>query len=217
MSQGIVSNGSAPNCSQVHSCCSATMPSIRSRQVSVGTSGVGPAVSTGKPDSAYWPGGSRAASSADVRRRPVNPRDTNALIWAPRTILTDTWRSRTVLAPLCAAVSPTCSARDGDRCERARDGRDARGPALKKGLGGLHLERAGKEEALATVALLVLQDRELLLELDALGERFDRERLAQLHQRVHERLALAILGQPGDERAVDLQRVDLETLQVRQR
>jgi hypothetical protein len=39
--------------------------------------GVGPAVSTGKPDSAYWPGGSRAARSSETRRRPLKPREMN--------------------------------------------------------------------------------------------------------------------------------------------
>src|SRR5215218_348608 len=53
------------------------MPSIRSRHSSVETSGVGPAVSTGKPGSLYWPGGSRSAKSSGVRRRPLNPRETN--------------------------------------------------------------------------------------------------------------------------------------------
>src|SRR4051812_716908 len=53
------------------------MPSIRKLHSSVGTSGVGPAVSTGQPDSAYWPGGSRSASSSGARRRRLKPRETN--------------------------------------------------------------------------------------------------------------------------------------------
>src|SRR5258708_22850552 len=40
--------------------------------------GVGPAVSTGKPRSTYWPGGSRAARSSETRRRPVKPREMNS-------------------------------------------------------------------------------------------------------------------------------------------
>ena len=64
MSQGTSSNGSSWNSSQVHSACSATMPSMRKPHSpgSVETSGVGPAVSTGNPGSKYWPGGSRSAS-----------------------------------------------------------------------------------------------------------------------------------------------------------
>src|SRR3954454_10927114 len=76
MSQGTSSKGSSANSSQDHSVGSATMPSMRRRHSPVGTSGVGPAVSTGKPDSAYWPGGSRSATSSGVRRRPLNPRET---------------------------------------------------------------------------------------------------------------------------------------------
>src|SRR4051794_5996735 len=76
MSQGTSSKGSSANSSQDQSVGSATMPSMRRRHSSVDTSGVGPAVRTGKPDSAYWPGGSRSASSAGVRRRPLNPRET---------------------------------------------------------------------------------------------------------------------------------------------
>src|SRR3954447_13357557 len=76
MSQGTSSKGSSANSSQDHSVGSATMPSMRRRHSPVGTSGVGPAVSTGKPDSAYWPGGSRSVSSSGVRRRPLNPRET---------------------------------------------------------------------------------------------------------------------------------------------
>src|SRR3954451_18795016 len=76
MSQGTSSKGSSANSSQDHSVGSATMPSMRRRHSPVGTSGVGPAVSTGKPDSAYWPRGSRSASSSGVRRRPLNPRET---------------------------------------------------------------------------------------------------------------------------------------------
>jgi len=43
--------------------------------------------------------------------------------------------------------------------------------------------------------------------LDALGERFDGESLAELHERVDERLALLVSGSTRDERAVDLQGV----------
>ena len=79
----------------------------------------------------------------------------------------------------------------------------------------LRLERAREQVALAAVAVLLLQQRELLAVLDALGERLDRERLAELHERADQRLAFGVLGELGDERAVDLQRVDGEALQVR--
>ena len=68
--------GSAWTSSQVHSCGVATSPSIFSRQSARSIRGVGPAVRTGNPRSAYWPGGSLVACSAG-RRRPLNPRDTN--------------------------------------------------------------------------------------------------------------------------------------------
>src|SRR5215218_9550984 len=63
--------------SQVHSVGVLTSPSTLNRQEARSTRGVGPAVSTGNPGSAYWPGGSRVASPAAGRRRRLNPRDTN--------------------------------------------------------------------------------------------------------------------------------------------
>ena len=80
MSQGTVSNGSAWNSSQVHSCWAPTMPSMRKPHSSASTCGVGPAVSTGKPLSTYWPGGTRSASSAGVWRRRWKPRETKLLM-----------------------------------------------------------------------------------------------------------------------------------------
>ena len=56
-----------------------------------------------------------------------------------------------------------------------------------------------------------------LLLLDALGDRLDRERLAELHEGVDQRLALLVVLRAQDERPVDLQRVDGEPLQVSQR
>ena len=55
-------------------------------------------------------------------------------------------------------------------------------------------ERAGEHEALAAVALLVLQLAELLVLLDALGQRLQAELLAELHERVQERLRLDRVG-----------------------
>src|SRR6185312_8727514 len=45
----------------------------------------------------------------------------------------------------------------------------------------------------------------------------DRERLAELDERAQQRLAFGVLSELGEERAVDLQRVDGEALQVRER
>jgi hypothetical protein len=79
MSHGTSSDGSSWKSSHDHSRCSPTMPSIRSDHSVGSTRGVGPAVSTGKPGSRYWPGGSRACSSSGTRRRPPNPREMKPL------------------------------------------------------------------------------------------------------------------------------------------
>ena len=54
-------------------------------------------------------------------------------------------------------------------------GSDVLGPVLKELLGGSYVEGTGEQEALATVAVLVSEQGELLLLLDALGEGLDRE------------------------------------------
>src|SRR4029453_10844164 len=78
MSPSKLEPGRAWTSSQVHSRGLATSPSIFRRQSARSTRGVGPAVSTGNPDSAYWPGGSRLACPAwSGGRRRLNPRDTN--------------------------------------------------------------------------------------------------------------------------------------------
>src|SRR4051812_23913742 len=79
MSRVMVSNGSALKPSVLHSFSLATMPSIRKLQSSGSTIGVGPAVSTGQPDSAYWPGGSLSPYSS-CRLRPPKPREMKSLI-----------------------------------------------------------------------------------------------------------------------------------------
>ncbi len=78
-------------------------------------------------------------------------------------------------------------------------------------------ERAGEEEALGEVAALELQRADLAVLLDTLGERLQAERLAELDQGVRERVRLAGEREAGDERAVDLERVDGELAQVGQR
>ena len=78
-------------------------------------------------------------------------------------------------------------------------------------------ERPGEDEALPAVALLLLELAELLVLLDALGERLQAELLAELHERVQQRPRLGRVGDRRDERAVDLQDVDRELAQVRER
>src|SRR4029077_8368009 len=95
-----------------------------------------------------------------------------------------------------------------------QDRSDPVGPVLKKRFCGRHVEGTSKQEALPAVAVLVSEHGELLLLLDALGERLDRESLAELHESVQQRLALLVVSEPGDERSVDLQCVDGELLQL---
>ena len=78
-------------------------------------------------------------------------------------------------------------------------------------------ERAGEHEALAAVALFLLQLTELVLLLDALGERLQPELLAELHERADERARLGRVADRAHERAVDLEDVDGELPQVRER
>src|SRR4029453_8881788 len=78
MSPSKVDPGRVCASSQVHSLGVLTRPSTFSRQSARLTRGGGPAVSTGNPGSAYWPGGSLVACPAcSGRRRRLNPRDTN--------------------------------------------------------------------------------------------------------------------------------------------
>src|SRR5271154_298407 len=91
------------------------------------------------------------------------------------------------------------------------------GPVLKELLGIGHAEGPGKQEALPAVAILASEQGQLFLLLDALGEGLDRERLAELHKGVDQRLPLLVVLQAKDERPVDLQRVDRESLQVSER
>src|SRR5918998_3498724 len=70
----ISSEGSCLNSSQVHLLGSSTSPTIEKSHSSSGVRGVGPAESTGKPSSKYWPGGS---FSSCLLRRPKKPREKN--------------------------------------------------------------------------------------------------------------------------------------------
>ena len=69
MSFVIVSLGSARNSSHVHVFASATSPVMVKSHSSSGVCGVGPAESTGKSSTRYWPGGTRPESPSS-RRRP---------------------------------------------------------------------------------------------------------------------------------------------------
>jgi hypothetical protein len=73
MSTVTVSDGSARNSSHDHDLGSSTAPAMVKLHSSSGVLGVGPAESTGKSVSTYWPGGTRAGSTS--ARRPRKPRD----------------------------------------------------------------------------------------------------------------------------------------------
>ena len=84
------------------------------------------------------------------------------------------------------------------------------------------LERGGfqrrrEQVALAAVAAELAQAGELGLVLDALGDRAQAEAAAELDERLDQRVALVRARRRGDERAVDLQRVDRQLLQVGER
>ncbi len=75
----------------------------------------------------------------------------------------------------------------------------------------------GTRRALAELAALSLQLGELWDLFDPFGQRLEMQGPAQLHDGVDEGSALGRLAHPGDERAIDLQRVDREVLEVGQR
>src|SRR6185437_5677923 len=72
----IASAGRAVNCRQSQRCDCPDSVTIVNCHVAVWTGGVGPADSTGKPVSRYWPGGS---FSPPGRLRPEKPRDTTLI------------------------------------------------------------------------------------------------------------------------------------------
>src|SRR2546421_11768694 len=74
MSVRTCSLGSARNCSHDHDTGSSTRPVIEKVHSSKEGYGVGPADSTGKSSTRYWPGGMRVVSTS-VRRRPKKPRE----------------------------------------------------------------------------------------------------------------------------------------------
>src|SRR5829696_6217653 len=68
------SEGSARNPSHVHFLGSSSSPTMEKSHSFRRVRGVGPAESTGKPSSRYWPGGSL---SSCLLRRPKKPREKN--------------------------------------------------------------------------------------------------------------------------------------------
>src|SRR4051794_41568056 len=82
MSTVNVSCGSARNSSHVHDAASSTAPSIVKVHSSSGVRGVGPADSTGKSSTVYWPGGTLEGSTSR-RRRPPNPREIGVMRLLP--------------------------------------------------------------------------------------------------------------------------------------
>ena len=88
-------------------------------------------------------------------------------------------------------------------CDGYRRGRsDVFRPALKELLCGGCVEWSGEQEALTAVAILASQQRELVLYSMPSAKGLDRERLAELHESVDQRLALLVVLQPEDERPV---------------
>src|SRR5207344_165903 len=73
-----------------------------------------------------------------------------------------------------------------------------------------------EEVSLALVAAKAPQLRELLRRLDALGHRLEPERAAQADDGAHDRGISTVRGQARDERAVDLEHVDREALEIAQ-
>src|SRR6185312_15370536 len=89
--------------------------------------------------------------------------------------------------------------------------------AREKLAGGLGVQRSGEQEALTDVALLLAQERELAVILDPLGDGLDAQRLAEFDEGVDQARSLRVVGQAGDERAVDLQCIHGELAQVPER
>src|SRR2546423_466543 len=73
-----VSAGKAASSFQVQRFGSSTSPSMEKLHWSRLTLGVGPAESTGKSVTRYWPGGTRELD-AESRRLPLNPREMNPI------------------------------------------------------------------------------------------------------------------------------------------
>src|SRR3954466_16326898 len=74
-----VSEGSAMGSSQVHETSLSTAPSMVKVHSLSGVRGVGPADSTGKSVTTYWPGGTGEGSTSS-RGRPRKPREIGGIL-----------------------------------------------------------------------------------------------------------------------------------------
>ena len=101
---------------------------------------------------------------------------------------------------------------------RGCPGQAGRGLAQRVlGLDQLGGARAAEQVALATVAADLAQARQLQRGLDALGDHRQAEGVAELDDGLDDRRVLGVDAQAVDERAVDLDRLDREPLQVGER
>ena len=87
----------------------------------------------------------------------------------------------------------------------------------EEALDGIRVERDGQVEALPALAAEPLEQLQLVGVLDALGDRPQPQRPTHPQHRVHEHGAVGMRVDAVDEALVDLQHVDRELLQVRQR
>src|SRR5579859_2954073 len=118
--------------------------------------------------------------------------------------------------------SPSTAPRTASPAARGRDGLQRQGlleagSELEKPFDAVDLKGSAEQEALAEVALLTLEATQLVRLLDPLPERLEPERLAKLDQALDDRCGFARGGDPSDERAVDLDRVEREGAEVGER
>src|SRR4029079_6438865 len=79
------------------------------------------------------------------------------------------------------------------------------------------LERVRDEEALRLLAAVALQELVLRSGLDALGDHAQAERMRQRNDRLRDRLVVAVLLEAAHEALVDLDALDRQPREVRQR
>src|SRR5438094_4731665 len=115
-----VSVGSAAKCFQVHRFGASITPSMEKVHCSRLTRGVGPADSTGKSLTTYWPGGTRELDALS-RRLPLKPREMNPIqpeyrarcggLGAAASPLEVRWQRRQTVSPRQAAGKAIRTAR----------------------------------------------------------------------------------------------------------
>src|SRR4051794_14972820 len=89
--------------------------------------------------------------------------------------------------------------------------------ARRRNPSGRRRAGAREVEALAVFRAQLAEARELLLRLDALGDDFHTERLRHAQHGAHDRAVALVLPQPAHERAVDLDDVEREALEISER